>query len=170
MPTNIKDYNTLDVDVAIRIEDPTTLDPDSPRAWERSAVCATVYGDSSHSWCPERAQSRPFEKRICWEECPVRRDCLTWAISQMEKHCIYGGYNHGERRAIWRQWKDRGILPDYIERAYVDPEEAFRVMSETGAGDYGDTENVLDFRDGIAIYEYDEPDETILAAIEEESL
>ena len=156
MPVNVEDYVAIDTDCTGIHEEPVTL----TAGWRNQAVCA---GDtySQFSWCGERAKSRPIEKAICWEECPVRRECLTEAIVQMEKHCIYGGYNFGQRRLIWRRWKDAGTLPD-MERTYVDPEGVFQLISEAVTSRYPDSlKAAMD-------YEYAEPPEDVLRAIEEE--
>lgn len=41
-------------------------------------------------------------KQICWEECPVRRECLLVAIADNSK-VIAGGLDHFERAELLRQ-------------------------------------------------------------------
>lgn len=154
MPVNISDYSTIDTDCTGVYEEPVAI----TRGWRQRALCSEETYDQ-FSWCGERAKSRPIEKAICWEECPVRKECLTEAIVQMEKHCIYGGYNFGQRRLIWRRWKDAGTLPE-MERTYVDAEEMWRLVTESS------TSRFPDMAQPVYEYEYDEPDERQLRAIE----
>jgi hypothetical protein len=50
--------------------------------------------------------------------CPVRINCLLFAISEDEQHGIWGGMSHRERNALVRKWqrqyKDKMSLKDYI--------------------------------------------------------
>lgn len=149
-------------------ETPVRLNPADMRSWDSEAACGMYGDDPNLSWCPERAQSRPVEKEICWTKCPVRRECLTWAIIMMEKFCIYGGYNYGERRRIWRQWKDAGILPSkaIYPRISVDPEEVWRLITEASTSAYGASPNPIPYAD--LMDDIDEPDAKDLAAIEAE--
>jgi WhiB family redox-sensing transcriptional regulator len=45
-------------------------------------------------------------KRICGR-CPVRTDCLDWAMGQPERHGIWGGLDEEERRLLHRKEKRR---------------------------------------------------------------
>lgn len=158
-------------------EQPAQLDPADPLAWDRYAACRKYTNPNSPdynpelSWCGERAQARPEEKRICMEECPVRRECLTWSITQTDPHCVYGGYNFGQRRRIAKQWKEAGILPDpeLFPRISPDPEEMFRIFTEgttreMSAANYEQTRAVA-----ISTVSFDvEPTLEELQAIEEE--
>lgn len=173
-PTNVASWDELDLEEAIALEAPVLLDSDNPRSWTTEAICRTVYGESGHRWCGSRAESRTVEKSICWTECPVRRDCLTWAIAEMEKHCIFGGYNYGERRQIWRLWKAEGITPD-MDRTHVDQDAIYQLISESSIAQVGSlpiwnpqTESMEPGPDD----DFDdlEPDEDALRAIEEEEL
>lgn len=136
MPANVPCFDDVDFEVATQLEAPALLDPDDPHQWRAEAICKTIYGESSHKWCGDRAAPRTVEKRICWEECPVRRECLTWAINEMEKHCIYGGYNYGERRQIWREWT-RNL--DYAsgQRTHVDQDSVYQLITEASIAQIG---------------------------------
>lgn len=153
-----------DINEAIARETPIRLNPADPRSWDQQAICNEYSDDPAYSWCGERAQSRTEERIICWTRCPVRRDCLTWAIIQGEKHCIYGGFNYGERRAIRAAWETAGIMPDpeIYPRIPVDPDEILRLITEASISRYGDMPNPM--------FEFDErePNAFELAAIEEE--
>lgn len=47
----------------------------------------------------DRAERERRAKAIC-AECPVRQECLDYAISIREPHGIWGGLNEVERKAI----------------------------------------------------------------------
>jgi WhiB family redox-sensing transcriptional regulator len=38
--------------------------------------------------------------KICWEECPVRRVCLDYALRHNEDHGIWGGFSARGRRNL----------------------------------------------------------------------
>lgn len=52
-------------------------------------------------------------------ECPVRKECLMYAINTDEVHGIWGGMSHRERNALLRKWvttsKPRLSLEEYVE-------------------------------------------------------
>lgn len=74
------------------------------RAWQSRAACR-----GPESWLffppayPERKEERDAResraKGIC-AECPVRAECLDYAISIREPHGIWGGLNEAERRTL----------------------------------------------------------------------
>lgn len=51
---------------------------------------------------PEQGGSVTEAKRICWEECPARLECLEYALKSRETFGVWGGYSVTERRAILR--------------------------------------------------------------------
>jgi WhiB family redox-sensing transcriptional regulator len=44
-------------------------------------------------------------KRICFNECPVRKTCLVYAVAHRENIGVWGGLTSAERRAIPREVK-----------------------------------------------------------------
>ena len=42
-------------------------------------------------------------KQVC-AACPVRQECLEWALDRGEKFGIYGGLTSTQRRKVLRQW------------------------------------------------------------------
>jgi WhiB family redox-sensing transcriptional regulator len=52
------------------------------------------------------------------DECPVRRECLWYAIESDEVHGIWGGMSHRERNALVRKWhktsKNEMTLQEYV--------------------------------------------------------
>lgn len=48
---------------------------------------------------PEREARETAAKAIC-VGCPVRIDCLTWALAVREPHGVWGGASEGERKQM----------------------------------------------------------------------
>lgn len=53
---------------------------------------------------PERGDDTRAAKRMCIP-CPVRQQCLDYALKYSERFGIWGGYSETERRIIRRQQK-----------------------------------------------------------------
>jgi WhiB family redox-sensing transcriptional regulator len=45
-------------------------------------------------------------KRVCLT-CPVRQECLEFAVTTNQEYGIWGGHSEEERRVIRRQWRAR---------------------------------------------------------------
>jgi WhiB family transcriptional regulator, redox-sensing transcriptional regulator len=73
-------------------------DPDAV-AWVADAVCAQTDPDA---FFPERGESTALAKATC-VGCPVRAECLAWALDQHEVHGVWGGLSPRERRALLRR-------------------------------------------------------------------
>ena len=43
-------------------------------------------------------------KAVC-ASCPVRKDCLAFALDTNQEYGIWGGYDEDERRPLRRQWR-----------------------------------------------------------------
>jgi WhiB family redox-sensing transcriptional regulator len=78
------------------------------RAWQPSALCR---GNRSHLFFPPSTAERKEErerrevraKAIC-VTCPVKGDCLDYALTIREPYGIWGGLTEAERRqAVARQ-------------------------------------------------------------------
>ena len=67
--------------------------------WRDDALCLQV-GDCE-LWFPPKSDSGTANraKKIC-ARCPVRVECLEWALANDEKHGIWGGLNERARRAL----------------------------------------------------------------------
>jgi WhiB family transcriptional regulator, redox-sensing transcriptional regulator len=72
--------------------------------WQTKAACrgphAIVFFPPSH---PERKEERLSRERAAKEicrPCPVRQECLDYAIRIREAHGIWGGLNELERKQI----------------------------------------------------------------------
>jgi WhiB family redox-sensing transcriptional regulator len=81
-------------------------------SWRYAAKCA---GEDTDIFYPPRDKAlyKPIAdkaKGICWgddggPECPVRRECLWYAIEQDDTHGIWGGMSHRERSHLWRRYQ-----------------------------------------------------------------
>lgn len=70
-------------------------------AWHASALCAQTDPDI---WFPEKGGQVHRAKSVC-AACPVRRPCLDAALTNRERHGVWGGLSEKERRQLVR---DRG--------------------------------------------------------------
>ena len=68
-------------------------------AWHDRANCK---GANADLFFPERGASTRTAKSIC-RECPVRAECLEFALSSGEKFGIWGGLSERERRRVRRE-------------------------------------------------------------------
>lgn len=67
-----------------------------------------VYAEKAKDFCFGKDRRHP---------CPVRKQCLIWAIQTNEEHGILGGMSHRERNALVRKAEAEGISPeDYVNR------------------------------------------------------
>lgn len=75
--------------------------------WTERASCAEVGGDE---WFPEIGQTPREAKRICMFSCPVRFECLDYAMrseqghSKTLRHGLFGGLSPGARLQYEPQW------------------------------------------------------------------
>jgi WhiB family redox-sensing transcriptional regulator len=73
-----------------------------PGAWAESAACAQVDPDL---WFPDQGQrSQHREAKAICAACPVRAECLAYAVGRGEVHGIWGGLDYTERRQWQRQY------------------------------------------------------------------
>jgi WhiB family transcriptional regulator, redox-sensing transcriptional regulator len=70
-------------------------------AWADQALCAEV---DAELWFPEKGGSSRQAKMIC-RACPVRIECLNFALDRNERFGIYGGLTERERRDLKRARK-----------------------------------------------------------------
>jgi WhiB family redox-sensing transcriptional regulator len=73
-------------------------------SWRESAACRHV--DTELFFPIGKAGTALAEiqraKMVC-AGCPVRQDCLTFALATRQEYGIWGGYDEDERRALHRQ-------------------------------------------------------------------
>jgi WhiB family transcriptional regulator, redox-sensing transcriptional regulator len=75
--------------------------------WRHHAACRDI---PEEWWFPvgttgDALQHLEAGKRICLEECPVREECLDYAIGRGEKYGTWGGMGEDERE---RERRNRG--------------------------------------------------------------
>jgi len=67
-------------------------------AWQTDALCAQT---DPEAFFPEKGGSTRDAKRVC-SACPVRDECLDYAMAHDEKFGIWGGLSERERRRLRR--------------------------------------------------------------------
>ncbi|MDT0223500.1 WhiB family transcriptional regulator [Gordonia sp. AC31] len=72
---------------------------DNTEPWHWNALCASVGGDF---WHPEKGESAEPARLIC-NRCPVKDQCLQWALDNYEKDGIYGGVTAKERHRMVKE-------------------------------------------------------------------
>lgn len=82
-----------------------TLHLAPPPDWMQQAKCKGMVTDG---FFPDRGQHEAFKqaKAICYT-CPVRAECLTYAMQNGEKYGVWGGYSERERRAMRKRFNQR---------------------------------------------------------------
>lgn len=74
------------------------LQPDPDLEWKQLGLCSQVDPDL---WFPEKGGSAREPKRIC-QDCPVRAQCLEYALETDQRFGVWGGTSERERRKIKR--------------------------------------------------------------------
>jgi len=77
------------------------LDPGTP-AWQDEALCAQA---DPELWFPEKGGSVREAKKVC-RRCPVRAECLEYALEHDERFGLWGGLSERERRNLKRRLAD----------------------------------------------------------------
>lgn len=65
-------------------------------AWYEAAVCAQIGSDY---WYPEKGCGSNKAKEVC-AACPVRSECLEYALDNGERFGVWGGKSERERRRL----------------------------------------------------------------------
>jgi WhiB family redox-sensing transcriptional regulator len=65
--------------------------------WRDEALCATTAPDA---FFPEGNESAAMAKAIC-AQCPVKQQCLDYAVETRENDGVWGGLTPAERRKLW---------------------------------------------------------------------
>jgi WhiB family redox-sensing transcriptional regulator len=71
---------------------------DTP-AWQDLAQCQQA---DPEAWYPEKGSPTKGAVRVC-NRCPVRTECLEFALETQEPHGIWGGKTEQERRTLLRR-------------------------------------------------------------------
>lgn len=75
--------------------------PDEP--WMADAVCPSV---DPELWYPDKGGSTAVARSIC-QTCPVKKECLQYALDHDERFGVWGGLSERSRRSLQRA-KKRG--------------------------------------------------------------
>ena len=70
-----------------------------PERWQDRALCAQT---DPEIFFPEKGGSTREAKKIC-ARCPVRAECLEYALKNDERFGIWGGLSERERRRLRRR-------------------------------------------------------------------
>lgn len=73
--------------------------------WHNRALCAQ---SDPEAFFPTKGGSSREAKKIC-ARCPVREQCLDFAMKHEEHHGIWGGLTERDRRQIRREAYERGM-------------------------------------------------------------
>jgi WhiB family redox-sensing transcriptional regulator len=79
------------------------------RAWQAQALCAKM-ADSDQAFFPIPGGTARPAKSVC-RECPVRAQCLEFALDTNEKYGVWGGLSERERKALrsTTEWRQRDV-------------------------------------------------------------
>lgn len=69
-------------------------------SWHADARCAEIDTDL---WFPDKGESTKEAKGVC-AACPVRAECLEYALDINERFGVWGGTSERERRRLNKQW------------------------------------------------------------------
>ncbi|SEM17120.1 WhiB family transcriptional regulator, redox-sensing transcriptional regulator [Blastococcus sp. DSM 46786] len=75
---------------------------ESDDSWRLDALCAET---DPEAFFPEKGGSTRDAKRVC-TGCPVRAECLEFALANDERFGIWGGLSERERRRVRLQRRD----------------------------------------------------------------
>ena len=74
--------------------------------WMTDAACAEVGGDA---WFAEKSQwADVIQAKLVCRRCPVREQCLSYALQNNEMHGVWGGMSPKQRFAL-RTASRRGL-------------------------------------------------------------
>jgi hypothetical protein len=80
------------------VNGPDVLNVTTPLQWMTGGVCAQV---DPELWFPEKGGSTREAKQLC-ARCPVRPECLAYALAHDERFGIWGGASERDRRRMKR--------------------------------------------------------------------
>lgn len=81
------------------------LELGEPAEWTLDALCAQV---DPELWFPDKGGSTGDAKRICME-CPVRAECLQYALDHEEIHGVWGAKSYRERLSLRPITSEEGL-------------------------------------------------------------
>lgn len=67
-----------------------------PGRWVENALCAQIGGDL---WFAEKGDwATTIQAKLICQRCPVREQCLRWALENGENHGVWGGMTPEQRK------------------------------------------------------------------------
>jgi WhiB family redox-sensing transcriptional regulator len=69
---------------------------EEPEPWQAQALCAQT---DPEAFFPEKGGSARAAKAVCMQ-CPVRAECLAFALEHDERYGVWGGLSERERRRL----------------------------------------------------------------------
>ena len=89
--------------------------PGASEAWMADAACrGTIHKPEDDLWFhPDgmgditAAPREVLAKAVCWR-CPVRDQCLSYALATHQQHGVWGGLTEGELRQLRRERRHTG--------------------------------------------------------------
>lgn len=85
--------------MGVSIKEAVIREPWQQRAACRGPQAVVFFPPTTFERKEERDLREAYAKGIC-AQCPVKRDCLDYAMRIREPHGIWGGLNEIERRAL----------------------------------------------------------------------
>ena len=70
-----------------------------PQPWVKDALCSQI-GDGD-LWYPEHGNTARAARSVC-AACPVRGECLSYAMDHEPRWGVFGGFNALERESLRR--------------------------------------------------------------------
>ena len=72
--------------------------------WQQRGLCrasdSTVFFAPAHFEHKPEREAREAKAKVICAGCPVRAQCLDWALAVREPHGVWGGYSESERKQI----------------------------------------------------------------------
>lgn len=95
--TDVRDHSPVDDFAPFAPLDAAWAAPvESDDSWRIDALCAET---DPEAFFPEKGGSTRDAKRVC-TGCPVRAECLEFALANDERFGIWGGLSERERRRV----------------------------------------------------------------------
>lgn len=70
--------------------------------WRDNALCLQIGVNADFDpWFPDKHKDPKVGRDVCLR-CPVRADCLKWAIENGERHGVFGGFTERDRNRLMR--------------------------------------------------------------------
>ena len=78
------------------------------RDWRGLGECST--GSNPDIWFSTAGKNLREAKRLCGR-CPVRKQCLAFALEESVAHGVWGGMSESERRSLPRNKRRESLAP-----------------------------------------------------------